>query len=493
MRLFDSQSMRQADAMAAQLGFPSLLLMEAAGRAVAEWVLERYPGRPVAVLCGKGNNGGDGLVAARHLALAGAGVRVFLAEAEGHSGDAAQMREALRAHGLEPQPLGQWQPQPGELIVDALFGTGLSRRLEGFWAELVGRINTSSCPVVAVDLPSGLPFEPHVRAHSTLALAALKGEHLFYPWREACGRIVLAEIGMPERSLARPDLPELLIPQGMAALLPRRPGHAHKGSVGRVLIAGGYANYTGAVALAALGALRAGAGLVGVAYPAGLELHLPLECVRHPQERWSPEGLGHVRAEAAAVGMGAGPQAAQAAQAVLSRRIPTVLDADALQPGIVEWYARAGVPAVITPHPGEAARLLGGEAASVAAQPLEAARTLAERFAGMTVVLKGGPTLLARQSGSGVELAVNTTGNPAMATGGMGDVLAGIIAALLAAGLKPWDAARLGVYLHGLSGDRRGQVGLLAHDLAEELPQARAALERGEVRAFWEWPGVPSP
>lgn len=471
--------------MAVQLGFPSLLLMEAAGRAVAEWVLECFPGRPVAVLCGRGNNGGDGLVAARHLALAGAGVRVFAAE--GHSGDAAQMQRALQAHAMEPHPLEQWQPQPGEVIVDALFGTGLNRRLEGSWAELVDRINASTCPVVAVDLPSGLPFEPHVRAHSTLALAALKSEHLFYPWREACGRIVLAGIGMPERSLSQPDLPELLTPQAMAALLPRRSGDAHKGSVGRVLIAGGYANYTGAPALAALGAHRAGAGLVSVAYPAGLELHLPLESVRHPQERWSPEGLSHVRAEAAAVGMGAGPQAELAAQAVLSRRIPTVLDADALQPGIVESYARAGAPAVITPHPGEAARLLGSEAASIAARPLEAARTLAERFAGVTVVLKGGPTVLARQRGGGVELAVGTTGNPAMASGGMGDVLSGVIAALLAAGLEPWDAARLGVYLHGLSGDRRGQVGLLAHDLAEELPQARAALERGEVRAFWEW------
>ncbi|RIH86962.1 NAD(P)H-hydrate dehydratase [Calidithermus roseus] len=485
MRLFTSQRMRQADATAVGLGFPSLLLMEAAGRAVAEWVLERFPGRPVAVLCGRGNNGGDGLVAARHLMLAGARVRVFAAE--GHSGDAAQMQRALQAHALEPRPLEQWQPQPGEVIVDALFGTGLNRRLEGSWAELVGRINASSCPVVAVDLPSGLPFEPHVRAHSTLVLAALKSEHLFYPWREACGRIVLAGIGMPERSLFQPDLPELLTPQAMAALLPRRSGDAHKGSVGRVLIAGGYANYTGAPALAALGAHRAGAGLVSVAYPAGLELHLPLESVRYPQEHWSPEGLSHVRAEAAAVGMGAGPQAEPAAQAVLSRRIPTVLDADALQPGIVESYARAGTPAVITPHPGEAARLLGSEAASIAASPLEAARTLAERFAGVTVVLKGGPTVLARQRGSGVELAVGTTGNPAMASGGMGDVLSGVIAALLAAGLEPWDAARLGVYLHGLSGDRRGQVGLLAHDLAEELPQARAALERGEVRAFWEW------
>lgn len=470
--------------MAAELGFPSLLLMEAAGRAVAGWVLERFPGHPVAVLCGRGNNGGDGLVAARHLALGGVRVRVFAAE--GHFGDAAQMRRALQAHGLEIHPLERWQPQPGELVVDALFGTGLNRPLEGLWAEVVERLNASSCPVVAVDLPSGLPFEPHVRAHSTLALAALKSEHLLYPWREACGRIVLAGIGMPERSLLRPDLPQLLTPQAMAALLPHRSGHAHKGSVGRVLIAGGFTNYTGAPALAALGALRAGAGLVSVAYPAGLELALPLESVRYPQGRWSPEGLSPIKAEAAAVGMGAGPQAEQAAIAVLSRRMPTVLDADALQPGIVEAYDQAGVPTVITPHPGEAARLLAGEAASIAAKPLEAARALAERFAGV-VVLKGGPTVLARRRGSEVEVAVNTTGNPAMASGGMGDVLSGVIAALLAAGLEPWDAARLGVYLHGLSGDRRGQVGLLAHDLAEELPQARAALEQGEVRAFWEW------
>lgn len=489
MRLFTPQAMREADAKAVELGYPSLLLMEAAGRAVARAVLEGFPGRRVAVLCGKGNNGGDGLAAARHLALAGAEVRVFAAQE--HAGDALHMRQALRAHGLEAEPLERWQPQPGEVVLDALFGTGLSRGLEGFWAELVGRVNAAACPVVAIDLPSGLPFEPHVRATLTLALAGLKREHLFHPARGACGEVLLDGIGMPARALERPDLPELLTPQAMAALLPGRPGDAHKGSVGRVLVSGGHAAYTGAPVLAALGAHRAGAGLVTVAYPAGVPLNLPLESVRHPLESWSAGALAGVRAEAAAVGMGAGPQAHAAAEAVLTLRLPTVLDADALRPELVQAYAREGVPAVITPHPGEAARLLGGEARSVAAEPLEAARALAERFPGVAVVLKGGPTVLARKGGEGLELAVNTTGNPAMASGGTGDVLAGVVAALLAAGLPPWDAARLGVYLHGLSGDRRGRVGLLAHELADALPEARAALERGEVRAFWAWGSPP--
>ncbi|WP_456410122.1 NAD(P)H-hydrate dehydratase [Oceanithermus sp.] len=481
MRLFTPEAMRVADARAVELGYPSLLLMEAAGRAVAEAALAAWPAaRRFVVVSGKGNNGGDGLVAARWLLLWGREVRVFAPE--GHRGDAALARAALEVH-QSVEPIEALDLRGAEVVVDALFGTGLSRPLEGEWAERVALINAADARVLAVDVPSGLPHEPHVQADLTVALAGLKPAHVFYPERSACGRIVLADIGMPRALLESRELPELLEPEAMRALLPARPGDAHKGSVGRVLVVGGAPSYTGAPALAALGAYRAGAGLVTVAYPrdaAGVEP--PLEAVRLPVARWQDARLAEARAEAVAVGMGGGEGGGAAARAVLRLRKPTLLDADALYPEVLKVYAEAALPTVITPHPGEAARLLDQSPAAVAAEPLAHARELARRYR-TVAVLKGGPTVICKPG----RCAVNTTGNPAMATGGMGDVLSGVIAALLAAGLEPWDAARLGVYLHGLAGDAVARVGLVARDVAEALPGARARLARGEVRPYWDW------
>ncbi|HEU4742272.1 MAG TPA: NAD(P)H-hydrate dehydratase [Meiothermus sp.] len=509
MRLYTAAAMRRADQKAAQIGYPSLLLMDTAGRRVAKALLRTYPNQRAVVLCGKGNNGGDGLAAARWLRVWGCEAEVYAAQ--GQQGDAGAMRQALESHGIAIRPLTDWKPTPGTVLLDALFGTGLNGPLQGFYADLVEKINQSGLRVVAADLPSGLPYTPHVEADLTLALAGLKLEHVFYPHRSACGKILLEEIGMPPRALADESLPELLTPEAMQALLPSRPGNAHKGNVGRVLVVGGYAHYTGAPALSGLAAYRAGAGLVTLAYPAQAAVVPPLEAVRLPLADWSPEALKLAKAEAVAVGMGAGPSGKEAARAALELHLPTLLDADALHPEIVEEFAGAGIPTVITPHPGEAARLLRSSTQEVAEAPLEAARQLAERFA-VTVVLKGGPTVVASRRGpraGGLEpedqtldLAVNTTGNPAMAAGGMGDVLSGVIAAFLAAGLSPWDAARLGVYLHGLAGDVRAnpplpspgagrgrgmgvRVGLLAHELADTLPAARERLANGGVRPYW--------
>lgn len=478
MRLFTAAAMRRADQRAAELGYPSLLLMDVAGRQIARALARAYPQRPVAVVCGKGNNGGDGLAAARWLRVWGYAVEVYAAH--GQQGDAATMRQALEAHAIPIRPLAEWEPTSGTVVLDALFGTGLKGPLQGFYADLVEKINQSGLSVVAADLPSGLPHAPHVKAELTVALAALKLEHVFYPHRAACGKILLAEIGMPPEALQDPALPELLTPQAARALLPSRPGNAHKGNVGRVLVVGGHPSYTGAPAMSALAAYRAGAGLVTVAYPQEAAVVPPLEAVRLPVAGWSHAALKPAKAEAVAVGMGAGPLGKEAAKAVLELGLPTLLDADALHPETVEEFAGAGIPTVITPHPGEAARLLQSSAQEVAEAPLEAARTLAERFA-VTVVLKGGPTVVAENG----RLAVNTTGNPAMATGGMGDVLSGVIGAFLAARLTPWDAARLGVYLHGLAGDLLAGVGMLAHELADALPQARKRLVQGQVRPYW--------
>ncbi len=525
MRLFSAQAMREADQKAAAMGMSTLRLMEAAGRAVADYVQKHFDSKvPVVVLADKGNNGGDGLVAARFLTEKGYTVEVFAEQ--GQQGDALVVMRSLETtspHGLSKaqlaiHPLSDWVPRQGTLVIDALFGTGLTRPLEGLHAKLVEDINTSGVPVIAVDVPSGLPYSPHVKATTTLALAGLKHEHLFFPARSACGQIVLADIGMPPELLENPGLPELLVPDSMRGLLPRREGDAHKGSVGRVLVVGGCDYYRGAPALAALGAYRAGAGLVSVAHPREVAMALPLEAVHLPLEVWSTSGLKQAKAEAVAAGMGAGEKGLEAAFAVLGLGLPTVLDADALYPDVVRAYAKARLPVVITPHPGEASRLLGSKAPDIASNPLEAARELAFRYK-VTVVLKGGPSVVAglgpdteharsdtsRMTGGtnaavgversalvvghsalGIRRAVNTTGNPAMASGGMGDVLSGVIAALLAAGLPPWDSARLGVYLHGLAGDRINQVGMLAHEVADQLPHARALLENNKVKAFWQ-------
>lgn len=481
--------MREVDSRAVKLGYASLLLMEAAGRAVAQATLQAYPGRRVVVLCGKGNNGGDGLVAARWLRVWGGEVEVYAAD--GQQNDAGLARTALQAQGTEIKGLEVWNPQPGSVLIDGLFGTGLKGVLEGFWAELVGKINQSKLPVVAVDVPSGVPYWPHVQANLTVTFAGLKTEHLFYPSRAACGQILLDSIGMPPLALENPELPELLTPKAMQHLLPTRLGDANKGSVGRVLVVGGYSTYTGAPTLSALGAARAGAGLVTVAYPADSPVQPPLEAIRKPVPSWSFEHLKSAKAEAVAVGMGTGPDGAKAALAALELHRPTVLDADALHPSVLDAYVQAAIPAVITPHPGEAGRLLGKTAREVAANPLLFAAILARQFPGVAVVLKGGPTIIALSPTPGTEhpasyLAVNTTGNPAMATGGMGDVLSGIVAAYLAWGLQPWDAARLGVYLHGLSGDLLGRVGMLAHEVAEGLPEAAYRLGQGNLEGFWQ-------
>ena len=479
MKLYSVAAMRAADAKAVELGYPSILLMEAAGRAAAAAAAERWPAAErIVVVAGKGNNGGDGFVAARWLHFWGREVRVFAPA--GHRGDAALARAALEAH-LPVRPLEELDLSGAGLIVDALFGTGLTRAVAGELADVIESINRSPAPVVAIDVPSGLPYAPAVQADLTVALAGLKPVHVFYPARAACGKVLLAPIGLPPAALEQDDLPELVEPGEMRRLLPARPGNAHKGSVGRVLVVGGAPEFTGAPALAALGAYRAGAGLVTVAYPAEAAVSPPLEAVRLPVASWTNARLFDARAEAVAVGMGGGPGGGAAARAALKLKKPTVIDADALYPEVVKAYATAAVPSVITPHPGEAVRLLGGgDPKAVAADPLRYGRELAARFR-TVVVLKGGPTVVCQPG----RCTVNSSGNPAMASGGMGDVLAGVIAAFLAAGLEPYDAARLGVYLHGLAGDQVGRIGLTAGDVAAALPKARARLEAGAVEPYW--------
>ncbi len=519
MKLVSPETMARLDRESAAAGGPTTAeLMARAGAAAFEAIRRRFPsewaGR-VAVLCGPGNNGGDGFVVARHLAAAGARrVRaVLLGRREQVRGDAAGALAAL----LEAAPRVLVEaPEDGalagalgaagwDLAVDALFGTGLARPLEGGYRTAVEWLNAFHGPVVAIDLPSGVDaatgrvLGAAVRATVTLTLGLAKLGLALLPGAALAREVVVLDIGHPAALAAAAPGDRLLDPAELGAavrrLLPRDPA-GHKGTYGHVLVVAGAAGTAGAAALAALGALRAGAGLATVAAPASL-------CPALEAKLWEamvrplPEGadgaldasaLAEVLDLAAArdaVVLGPGLTTRPGAAAVIreaARRlaVPTLLDADGLNalggPEELAGLRGAAGPRVLTPHPGEMGRLLGRGTREVEADRPAAARAAAAA-SGAVTLLKGARTLVARPDGA---LAVNPTGNPAMASGGMGDVLSGVIGALLAQGLDAAAAAELGAYLHGAAGDlgaaEVGPAGLLATDVAARIPRALAAL-----------------
>lgn len=515
MKVLSTVEKRRLDTRAIEeLGMPSIVLMENAAREVAD-VVERdlAPGGRVCVLCGPGNNGGDGLGVARHLALRGRDVICWLAvPADRLQGDARTQYEICRRGGVAvseatPGEIAAWlrsREDGPDVIVDALFGTGLSRALEGEWGELVEAVNETGREVLAVDLPSGLlgdgtlPGGPFVTARRTVALAAPQPAHVLWPVRGAVGDLWVADLGLPVRLLeeAAPVL-ETLEPARLAALLPRRGPEAHKGTAGHLLVWAGSPGKAGAAVLAARAAGRLGAGLVTVACPGSAQptialgtlesmtLALP-EVVEGAGD--GPAGLadrvveqaGARSALAAGPGLGTDAAVQESIRDVVARcPVPMVLDADALNAFAerVEELADRRAPAVLTPHPGELGRLLERTATEVQADRLAAARQAAQRSRAV-VVLKGRGTLIATPEG-GVELCLE--GGPALATGGSGDVLTGMVGALLAQGLESRDAACLAVWLHARTGDRlaaeRGELSLLAGDLIEELPASVRELE----------------
>ena len=498
MRLYRAQQMRDADARAAAAGVPTARLMDAAGAAVAEALLERFPhARPVVVLCGSGNNGGDGFVAAKRLERRGIDVRLYeLAGAGERPGDAAEARRAFRAAGgraarldagsyREVLALLEAAHAKGQapVVVDALFGIGLDRPLDGWLAELVAGLNDGRARVVAVDVPSGLdadlarPIGPHVRADLTVELAGHKPAALFYPARAAYGEARLADIGVPPEALEASSEVALLTPALVRRALPDHAPDAHKYQVGSVCVVAGSQRYLGAAELACRGAWRGGAGLVTLVARERLAGAWP-ETILEPHAwesaAWPPPGLTPRRAGACVVGPGLDEAALPRLPDLLAWAPgPVVLDAAALAPAAL---AAAGdlSRAVLTPHAGEAARLLGGEAELLERDPLAAAARLAERYAAI-VVLKGPTSVIAAPDG---RQAVSTRGAPALASGGTGDVLAGLLGALLAApggGEAAFERVCLGVWAHGVAGElaaaERG-YGLVASDVAERLPAA---------------------
>ena len=513
MRVLTPAQMREAERRTTgEHGLSSLRLMERAGEEVVAAIeahVESRPG-PVTVLCGRGNNGGDGWVVARRLRERGWDVRgVLFGRADDVSGDARTNLERARQAGIpvtEVQEDDDWDRcrsrlAAGCLIVDALFGTGLTRPLTGLLAAVARDVNAAGGPVVAIDLPTGLLSDmsrrddPCLRAALTVTFAAPKLALALRP--APAGRVIVADIGVPAGVVAKLPAPriELLTAETMRSLVPVRPTESHKGDFGRLVIVAGSRGKTGAARLAGLGALRAGAGLVTVATPAsclGVVAQEPeYMTLGLPDEEGvaTGDGLGELLAGqwdvvAAGPGLGTGAGCRKIVRALLDRpnRRLVVLDADALtvcgedRDLLRLVRGRPETPVVITPHPGEMARLSGTTVADVQRDRVAAAHSFAmER--GVHVVLKGARTVIATPNGA---VSINTTGNPGLAKGGSGDVLTGVVAAWLGQ-VRDVDAAvALAVHLHGLAGDlaarEMGENGVLARDVAHRLGPAVAQL-----------------
>ncbi len=514
MKTVTGEQMRQLEALAiADFEMPVEELMERAGRGLAMLAddfarLSGFSTGPVRLVAGRGNNGGDVFVAARHLHDMGYHTEVWLAGERRRLGAAATKHLDLMRNAsisLEevatPQDwedlIDAYEGGPG-LVIDGVLGTGIRGPARGLAAGAVQFVNAlgESSPVIAVDVPSGINADTGqaegaaVRADLTVTLGMPKRGLLAPEALEAVGTVEVFDIGIPAELAdnVQSDL-ELITVADARRWLPARPRGSHKGHYGHVLILAGAAGYAGAAVLAARAAVRSGAGLVSVLTP---------ECIAATVAAGVPEAMVHAgrqtaRGTLAADALGAWGRSLEGFDAVLigpglmpepetrmlmqallaATAAPVVADADALNvwAGDPEALKAARGPLVATPHPGEMGRLLGLDVAAVQARRRETAAEAARRT-GAVMVLKGGGTVVAA---SGQNININLTGNPGMARGGMGDVLAGLLAGLLAQGLAPFDAARLGVFLHGRAGDRvawtGSQAGMSAGDVVEALPQ----------------------
>ena len=491
----DAERMRAIDRWAIdERGVPSLDLMERAGFGIARLVAERAPGGRTAVVCGKGNNGGDGLVAARFLRDEGWAVDVLLLGDAGQlQGDAAANLERLA--GEAPQPFSAAALDPATTVIDAMLGTGFSGAPREPVGGAIEAINARGALVVAADVPSGVDASTGtveggaVRATATATFHAPKPGLRIAPGKGLAGQVHVIEIGIPPGAPQDADVG--LIESAVLELVPRRQAGSTKFTEGAVLVVGGSRGLTGAPILASEAATRAGAGYVSACIPASLNLVFELRLLEAmtvplPDEDGSLQAqaagevldrAGRVQAVVLGPGVGRADGAFACVREVAQRlALPLLLDADGLNAhvGRLDALARREAPTVLTPHAGELGRLLGVESAAVEAQRLRHARDAASA-SGAVVVLKGDDSIVAEPGG---RAAVSPGGSPALATAGTGDVLSGVIAAMLAKGLEPFAAACAGVHLHTRAGqvaaERLGAGAVIARDVVEALPVARA-------------------
>jgi len=515
MKAVSAETMQELDRLTIeQYGVPGLELMERAGRRCAEIIHERYgTGQgTVSVFAGKGNNGGDGYVIARILHGLGWSVTIFLHATRGEiHGDALANLDRLPEGVMRVDAAGGDPAEilarvgAADLIVDALLGTGLKSQVSGLYAASIEAINSSGRTVVAVDMPSGVDattgriLGTAVRADLTVTFALAKLGHVLYPGAECTGELRVVDIGIPAELAAAVSSVEYLDLESAAALLLRRSRTCHKGDNGHSLIIAGSTGKSGAAAMAANSAMRSGAGLVTLAVPASIHPVLEVKTTEAMTVPLPDNGSGELSPLASrritellsgrdvvAIGPGLGmaeDTRCLVREIVAAVRVPLVMDADALNAmvGHLDAIRSASSAVVMTPHPGEMARLAAVSVAEVESDRLgTAARFAADN--GVYLILKGARTVVAAPDG---RLAVNSSGNPGMASGGMGDVLTGVVTALLAQGYEPFVACCLAVYCHGAAGDimaeEKGEMGLVATDVQEKLPYVFKILAEKET------------
>ncbi len=489
-------------------GASGLTLMENAGQGVVTALKKRFnnlSNKRVIVFCGKGNNGGDGFVIARYLLNLGAEVITLLTgkladlktDAAVNAESAIDLGVTVREVNINNLSSFDLSIENCDLIVDTLFGTGLTRPASGLYEQTIEKINTAKKFVIAVDIPSGIDSDtgrligPHVKANLTFALGLLKRGHLLYPAAEAMGEVEIVDIGLPRGAVDSQQLRvRVTEEEDLRTWFRPRPGDSHKGTYGHVLVIAGSRGKGGAAGLTALASLRAGCGLVTLALPEGcqraLEFH-PLEVMTVPAPETvsgsfalAAKGvlLNHCKGKSAVVigpGLSTDPETIELLNNLLPRiDCPMVIDADGLN-GLAQHprlLSTLKSDTVLTPHPKEMSRLLGLKTGDILKNRIEAATEFATKHS-LCLVLKGAASLIALPDGS---VTINPTGNPGMATAGSGDVLTGIIASIIAQGLSSGEAAIAGTYLHGLAGDifaeAETQTSLIAGDLLRTLPES---------------------
>lgn len=499
MKVALANEMREIDRRAqAEYRMPGDLLMEQAALAALDLIRKdfgRLAGKKILIFCGKGNNGGDGLALARLLAGQKVEVTAVLAyEPDAYTGLAGENLARARNYGVT---ITLWsgfnrdELKAADLVVDALLGTGARGVPRETLVEIITMVNDCNRPVYALDLPSGIAADSGqipgvaIKAVKTITFGLPQPGLLIYPGAGYAGEIMVASIGFPRTLLEDENLKiYTLIVAEACRLVPRRSPEAHKGTGGHLLVVGGAPGMTGAVTLAALGALRSGCGLVTAALP---QPHIwqekPAEVMATAWEEIL-NGSQTFRSVVIGPGMSTGIQATELLNRLLQRsKLPLVIDADALNilAANREWLTRFTQPVILTPHPGEMARLTGLSIGEIQADRLAVAGSFAKQW-GVTVVLKGARTIVATADGTGY---INLTGNSGMATAGMGDVLAGIIGSLICQGMTVREAGVFGTYLHGWAGDlaaaQGGPVGIVAGDVISQIPLSLQQISSGAV------------
>lgn len=520
MKIVRAEEMRSIDrATSERFGVPSLTLMENAGAAVADYVAGRYPlASGIVVLCGKGNNGGDGFVAARHLHGQGKHVQVILlADPADLRGDAAIMFRKLPTPVIAVRSMEELKSDrlraawPADIYIDAILGTGFKPPVSGLYAEAIALMNASGKPVIAVDIPSGADADAMspqtgtiVRADAIVTFTAPRPAHLFSALTS--GETCVAQIGSPEEAIVSLLNLNLITPHDLETLFGPRPADSNKGLYGHVLVIGGAIGKTGAAAMAGVSVLRAGAGLSTVATAksaiptvAGFYPELMTEPLTETDDGTiASSALGRIQELAKgksvlAIGPGISRhhQTSELVRTLVAKsEIPMVVDADGLNAfdGKADQLNGRGRPLVITPHPGEMARLAGCSIPEVQRDRLGTARRFASKYE-VIVVLKGNRTLVVKPDG---EAWVNTTGNPGMSTGGTGDILTGMVAGLMAQHRdNVFGAVLAAVHLHGLAGDvarkSMGEHSLIATDLLTGLPEAFRRTQKAAKEKVMCW------